>query len=68
MDIPFEWILIGILAFIILRELMCWYWKTSDILKEERKQTRILEEILYTMNPRATYFDEKEEEEGKYIL
>ncbi len=61
---PFFWICIGILVIIMLREITCWYWKINEILNEKKKQTRILEEMLFTMNPNATYFDEQENKES----
>lgn len=70
MDNPIVWIIVILIIILVSREILCWYWKINEILNEKEKQTRILEEILYTMNPKATYFDEKEEEEkkNKYIL
>ena len=49
MDEPIVWIIIGFLVIIISREIVCWYWKINDILEEQKQQTKILEEILYTM-------------------
>lgn len=64
MDEPILWIIIGLLIILVSREILCWYWKINEMLAEKKKQTRILEEILYTMNPRATYFDETENDES----
>lgn len=39
----------GILVWIVLREVKCWYWKINNILEEQQKQTEILETILREM-------------------
>lgn len=31
-------ILIGVLIFFVARELMCWYWKINDIIKNQNEQ------------------------------
>lgn len=67
MNETMKWIVIIFFIIIVSREIICWYWKINDILKEQKKQTRILEEMLYTMNPRATYFDENENDESTPI-
>lgn len=36
----------GILTWIAIREVKCWYWKINNILEEQQKQTEILETIL----------------------
>lgn len=61
MDNPAVWIVGIILVIVITREISCWYWKISESLNEKKRQTRILEEILFSINPNATYFDEIEE-------
>lgn len=58
---PLFWIIAILLVIVITREISCWYWKISENLNEKKKQTRILEEILFSINPNATYFDELEE-------
>lgn len=70
MDNPVIWIIVILLIILVAREILCWYWKINEILDEQEKQTRILEEILQTMNPNANYFDEKKDKkkENKYIL
>lgn len=70
MNNPIFWICISFIIIIVIREIVCWYWKINDILDEHKKQTQILEEMLYTMNPNSKYFTNKEQEkkDGKYIL
>jgi len=68
MDNPIIWIAIGILIIIVIREIVCWYWKINERLNEQKKQTKLLEEILRSTNPNSTYFDKKENQDGKYIL
>lgn len=59
------YIIMFICAWLLLREVKCWYWKINEITNEQKKQTRILEEMLYTMNPNSEYFKEKEKEKTK---
>ena len=62
-------IIAGICIWLLLREVKCWYWKINEITNEQKKQTRILEEMLYTMNPNSEYFKEKEKEKkNNYYL
>ena len=60
---PLFWIIAILLVIVVTREISCWYWKISENLNEKKKQTRLLEEILFTLNPNATHFDEAEEKE-----
>lgn len=62
---PLFWIIAILLIIVITREISCWYWKISENLNEKKKQTRILEEILFSINPNATYFEELEENNEK---
>ena len=39
-------IAIAIIAFFLLRELFCWYYKINERLKEQKKTNRLLEQIL----------------------
>jgi len=41
-------LVIGFLIFLILRELMCWYWKINSIV-------RLLEDIIKKMNEVANF-------------
>ncbi len=42
-------LVVGILVWLVLREVKCWYWKINNILEEQQKQTEILEIILREM-------------------
>lgn len=44
----------GILVWLVLREVRCWYWKINEILEEQQKQTEILEIILREMKLSGT--------------
>lgn len=57
------YIIMALCIWLLIREFRTWYWKINDIVAEQEKQTRILEEMLYTINPRAKYFDEIENDE-----
>ena len=37
--------IVSILVILVIREIVCWYWKINEHLEEQQKQTEILEEI-----------------------
>lgn len=37
--------IVTILVILVIREIVCWYWKINEHLEEQQKQTEILEEI-----------------------
>ena len=39
-------LLVTILVFLIIRELVMWYWKINKRLKKQERQIELLEEIL----------------------
>jgi uncharacterized membrane protein YfbV (UPF0208 family) len=40
------YLLVSILVFLIIRELVMWYWKINKRLKKQERQIELLEEIL----------------------
>lgn len=61
----FMYIAIIFVILLIIREARCWYWKVNEIVDEQKKQTEILEEILFKINPNAMYFDRYDDENEK---
>ncbi len=39
-------LLVTILVFLIIRELVMWYWKVNKRIKKQERQIELLEEIL----------------------
>lgn len=42
-------LIIGIVVFLVLRELNCWYWKINESIKLKEKQNLLLERILFQL-------------------
>jgi uncharacterized membrane protein YfbV (UPF0208 family) len=40
------YLLVSILVFLIIRELVMWYWKVNKRIKKQERQIELLEEIL----------------------
>ena len=59
------WIIIAIIIFFVVREIMLWYWKINKIVENQDEQIKLLEEILYSMNPKSEYFKADEEEKDE---
>lgn len=46
MDNIIPGIAVGLLIFIVLREVMCWYWRIHERVNNQEKQIELLEKIL----------------------
>lgn len=49
MDEIITWIIIGFLLFLFFREIMCWYWKINDIIKNQEAQLNLMDEMIIEM-------------------
>jgi len=45
-DVLGIYLLVTILVFLIIRELVMWYWKVNKRIKKQERQIELLEEIL----------------------
>ena len=39
-------LIVGIIVFLILREVACWYWKINERIELQQKQIHLLEQLL----------------------
>lgn len=39
-------LIVGIIVFLILREVACWYWKINERIELQQKQIKLLEELI----------------------
>lgn len=46
MDSPLLWIIIGLVIFFFIREIMLWYWRINDIIKNQEAQLDLMDAII----------------------
>lgn len=50
MDEPILWIIIGLVIFFVIREVMLWYWRINDIIKNQNEQLDQMDMLIGEMS------------------
>lgn len=50
MDEPIIWIIAAIVILLVVREIMLWYWRVNDIIKNQEAQLDLMDMIIGEMS------------------